>query len=178
MSVASGELVQKSKPASLVIVVPFTFRDAEKVEQGLQKWSRPGDPCPTVRMLSSSSPSKRDSRTGASTSPSPVDVLFWFNRDLDDRIYARDASIVREIFLDALKPAAHCFGRVEFKSACLTEGEDAYPFGPSNQWYDLFLSPERPLASYDYGFCEKEEKWQRQQSLSFALYFSRSSLKI
>ena len=158
MFAAGGELVQTSKPASLVVVVPFTFRDAEKVEKGLQKWSRPGDPCPTVRMLSSSSPSGRDSRTGTSTSTSsPVDVLFWFNRDLDDPLYVRDASIVRDIFLDALKPAAHCFGRVEFKSARLTEEEDAYPFGPSNQWYDLFLSSERPLAPYDYAFwCEHD----------------------
>jgi hypothetical protein len=85
----------------------------------------------------------RDSSTRTS---SPVDVLFWFNRDLDDLLHAMDANIVQEIFLDALKHAAHCFGRVEFKSARLTWDEDAYPSGPSNQWYDLFLSPERPLA--------------------------------
>ena len=153
ISAVGGELVQKSKPASLVIVVPFTFKDAEKVVDGLQKWSRPGDPCPAVRMLSLSSPGQ-----GSSTSTSsPVDVLFWFNRDLDDQLYARDASIIREIFLDALKPAAHCFGRVEFKSARLSEEEDAYPFGPSNQWYDLFLGPERPLAPYYYAFwCEHD----------------------
>ena len=157
ISAVGGELFQNSKPASLVIVVPYTFRDAEKVEKGLQKWSRPGDPCPTVRMLSSSSPPGRDSSTGASTTASPVDVLFWFNRDLDNPRYARDASIVREIFLEALKPAADCFGRVEFESARLTEEEDAYPFGPSNQWYDLFLSPECPLANYDYAFwCEHD----------------------
>ena len=150
LSAIGGELVQKSKPASLAIIVPFTLRDAEKVEKGLQKWSRPGDPCAAVRTLSpsSSSPPGRDGSARTSTSPntSPVDVLFWFNRDLDDQLHAKDANIVREIFLDALKPAAHCFGRVEFKSARLTEDEDAYPFGPSNQWYDLFLSPERPLA--------------------------------
>jgi len=185
--VAGDELVQKSKPASLVIVVPFTFRDAEKVEKGLLKWSRPGDPCPTVRMLSSSSPPGRDSRTGASTSiSSPVDILFWFNRDLDDPLYARDANIVRAIFLDALKPAAHCFGRVEFMSARLTEEEDAYPFGPSNQWYDLFLSHERPLAPYDYAFwCEHDvmpvqpgwvDALLREVTFSIVDFFVRGSL--
>ena len=184
MFAADGELVQKSKPASLVVVVPFTFSDAEKVEKGLQRWSRPGDPCPAVRMLSLSSPG-RDISTRTSTS-SPVDVLFWFNRDLDDPLYARDARIVRDIFLDALKPAAHCFGRVEFKSARLTEKEDAYPFGPSNQWYDLFLSPERPLAPYDYAFwCEHDvmpvqpgwvDALLREVTFSIVDFFVRGSL--
>ena len=184
MFAADGELVQKSKPASLVVVVPFTFSDAEKVEKGLQQWSRPGDPCPAVRMLSLSSPG-RDISTRTSTS-SPVDVLFWFNRDLDDPLYARDARIVRDIFLDALKPAAHCFGRVEFKSARLTEKEDAYPFGPSNQWYDLFLSPERPLAPYDYAFwCEHDvmpvqpgwvDALLREVTFSSVDFFVRGSL--
>jgi hypothetical protein len=154
ISVADGELVQKSKPASLVIVVPFTFEDGEKVVDGLRKWSRPGDPCPAVRMLSLSSPGKRGSSAGTG---SPVDVLFWFNRDLDEDVPSRDASALKEAFLEALKPSSHCFGRVQFKSAHLTDEEDAYPFGPSNQWYDLFLSPERPLAPYEYAFwCEHD----------------------
>ena len=190
LSAIGGELVQKSKPASLAIIVPFTLRDAEKVEKGLQKWSRPGDPCAAVRTLSpsSSSPPGRDGSARTSTSPntSPVDVLFWFNRDLDDQLHAKDANIVREIFLDALKPAAHCFGRVEFKSARLTEDEDAYPFGPSNQWYDLFLSPERPLAPYDYAFwCEHDvmpvqpgwiDALLREVTFSSVDFFVRGSL--
>ena len=117
VSVAGGELVQKSKPASLVIVVPFTSKDASKVVDGLRKWSRPGDPCPTVRKLSLSSPGGRGS--SASTS-SPVDVLFWFNRDLDEDVPSRDASTIKETFLKALEPTSHCFGRVEFKSAYLS----------------------------------------------------------
>ena len=36
MSALGGELVQKSKPASLVIVVPFTSKDAEKVVDGCE----------------------------------------------------------------------------------------------------------------------------------------------
>ena len=158
MSTAGDELVQKRKPASLVIVVPFTSRDTEKVVDGLQKWSRPGDPCPAVRMLSSSSPwsSLQNNSTGTSTR-SPIDVLFWFNRDLDDALFSSDAALVKKSFLQALEPVSHCFGRVEFKSARLSEEEDAYPFGPSKQWYDLFLSPERPLAPYDYAFwCEHD----------------------
>ena len=164
VSAAGDELVQKSKPASLVIVVPFTSRDAKKVVDGLQKWSRPGDPCPAVRMLSSSSSpsssSGRDRSTGASTSAStgsPVDVMFWFNRDLDDALSSSDAELVKKSFLQALEQSSHCFGRVEFKSARLSEEEDAYPFGPSNQWYRLFLSHERPLRPYDYAFwCEHD----------------------
>ena len=81
------------------------------------------------------------SSTSISTS-SPVDVLFWFNRDLDDIVQSRDA--FKENFLKALEPTSHCFNRVEFKSARLSEEEDAYPFGPSNQWYDLFLSSDAP----------------------------------
>ena len=165
MSALGGELVQRSKPASLVIVVPFTFKDAEKVVNGLRKWARPGDPCPAVRMMLSSSSvlssssllsssARRDSSINAN-SKSPVDVLFWFNRDLDDIVQSRDA--FKENFLKALEPISHCFNRVEFKSARLSEEEDAYPFGPSNQWYDLFLSSERPLANYDYAFwCEHD----------------------
>jgi hypothetical protein len=163
MFAADGELVQKSKPASLVVVVPFTFKDAEKVVDGLHTWSRPGDPCPAVRMLSSSSPKlkKRTESPGqhrSTRTSSPVDVLFWFNRDLDDALSSTvDVAMVKKSFLQALEPASHCFGRVEFKSARLTDDDDAYPFGPSNQWYDLFLSPERPLALYDYAFwCEHD----------------------
>jgi len=161
MSALGGELVQKSKPASLVIVVPFTSKDAEKVVNGLRKWARPGDPCPAVRMMLSSPTSlgrKKSTGTNPSTSistSSPVDVLFWFNRDLDDIVQSRDA--FKENFRKALEPISHCFNRVEFKSARLSEEEDAYPFGPSNQWYDLFLSSERPLATYDYAFwCEHD----------------------
>lgn len=161
MFVAGGELVQKSKPASLVVVVPFTLKDAEKVVDGLHKWSRPGDPCPNVRKLPSSSSSSSSSSSGREKSSgintSPVDVLFWFNRDLDDGVQSRDASTIKETFLEALKPTSHCFGRVDFKSAYLSDDEDAYPFGPSNQWYGLFLSPERPLLPYDYVFwCEHD----------------------
>ena len=163
MFAADGELVQKSKPASLVVVVPFTFKDAEKVVDGLHTWSRPGDPCPAVRILSSSSPKlkKRTESPGqhrSTRTSSPVDVLFWFNRDLDDALSSTgDVAMVKKSFLQALEPASHCFGRVEFKSARLTDDDDAYPFGPSNQWYDLFLSPERPLAPYDYAFwCEHD----------------------
>ena len=160
--------MQKSKPASLVIVVPFTSKDAIKVLDGLQKWSRPGDPCPAVRMLSSSSSSssasssslsssRRGNRDENSARSSPVDVLFWFNRDLDDMLYSSDVASVKKSFRQALKPISQCFGRIEFKSAQLSDEEDAYPFGPSNQWYGLFLSPERHLARYDYAFwCEHD----------------------
>jgi hypothetical protein len=90
------ELVQKSKPASLTkevgLHMPFTFNDAEKVEEGLQQWSRTGDPCLAVKMLSLSSPG-RDSST--SISSSPVDVFFWFNRNLDDLLYAACLVVAR-----------------------------------------------------------------------------------
>ena len=111
-------------------------------------------------MLSSPTSVRRKKSTGTNPSisistSSPVDVLFWFNRDLDDIVQSRDA--FKENFLKALEPISHCFNRVEFKSARLSEGEDAYPFGPSNQWYDLFLGSERPLANYDYAFwCEHD----------------------
>jgi hypothetical protein len=188
VSTAGDELVQKRKPASLVIVVPFTSRDAEKVVDGLQKWSRPGDPCPAVRMLSSSSPwsSLQNNSTGTSTS-SPIDVLFWFNRDLDDALSSTgDVALLKKSFLQALEPVSHCFGRVEFKSARLTEDGDAYPYGPSNQWYDLFLSPERPLAPYDYAFwCEHDvmpvqpgwvDALLREVTFSIVDFFVRGSL--
>ena len=160
VAVSGGELVQRNKPASLVIVVPFTFKDAEKVIEGLEKWPRPGDPCAMTRRLgrkNSGSGSDAGAATTTATTGSPVDLLFWFNRDLDDNLYVKDAREVKKKFLRALEPSSHCFGRVEFASARLSDDEDAYPFGPSNQWYGLFLSPARPLAAYDFAFwCEHD----------------------
>jgi hypothetical protein len=163
ISAADGELVQRSKPASLVIVVPFTFEYAYKVIKGLDRWSRPGDPCAIARSFGRESGvrmgrrSRSSSSSSTTTTSSPVDLLFWFNRDLDDARYADDAATVKEVFFKALRPSSHCFGRVHFKSARLSEDEDAYPMGPSNQWYSLFLGAQHALAGYDYAFwCEHD----------------------
>jgi hypothetical protein len=153
--------VQRSKPASLIVAVPFTFRDAHKVVSGLRRWSRPGDPCAISRRLardSGGSGSGRGSDSASiSSSASPVDLLFWFNRDFDDALHTDETEKIKQSFLQALESSSHCFGRVEFKSARLTDDEDAYPMGPSNQWYSLFVGAQHALAGYEYAFwCEHD----------------------
>lgn len=37
-----------------------------------------------------------------------------------------------------LEPVSHCFGKIKFMSAALSEVEDRYPQGPSNMFFKLF----------------------------------------
>lgn len=39
---------------------------------------------------------------------------------------------------------SHCFGKIRFMSAALSEAEDQYPAGPSNMFFKLFTLPKYP----------------------------------
>ena len=50
----------------------------------------------------------------------------------------------------ALDNVAQCFNRVRFMSAKLSDDQDKYPFGPTNQWYNLFLNTPQFTDKYEY----------------------------
>ena len=121
-------------PPTVAIVVPFTEKDFDKVLATIQAWSKLGNPCPKLQLLATP----------------PLHVLLWFNRDLDldqAKPFAQDA---KAQLIRALQPVGKCVASVRFDSAKLTDEEDPYPHGPSNQWYKLYLSPDKPLRAYDY----------------------------
>lgn len=118
-------------PPDIAIVVPFTRQDFPKVLKAVQVWSKHGDSCPTLRRLSRS----------------PLHLLFWFNRNLNQ---TSEAQQLLQQIASVLRPSASCFSSVRFDSANLTDEEDPYPFGPTHQWYKLYMSPSNPLAPYNY----------------------------
>lgn len=104
-------------------------------------WSEVGDPCPRTKML----PSKA------------VDVLFWFNKDFRSQSNAKFAAAFHKNVTRALSPIRECFGEVIYGSAMLSDEEDRFPRGPTIQWYNLFISPLRPLRKYAYVFRSEHD---------------------
>jgi hypothetical protein len=120
---------------NVAIVVPFTEKDLQKVVAALDRWARLGDPCPRIK---------------ASTAPSVLHVLFWFNRDLKREPWDAFAQVAERALMKSARPSQHCLSSVTFGSADLSDKEDPYPYGASNMWYKLFISDRDPLKAYDY----------------------------
>ena len=130
----TANLVWSKVPPNVAIVVPYTQADLQKVLNAVHRWPALGDPCPAVRSMSTS----------------PLHMLFWFNRDMQHAAWQVFAQRAKTEIASALQPVADCFASVLFDSAQLSDEEDPYPFGPTNQWYKLYLSPKKPLRPYDY----------------------------
>ena len=124
----------EKRAARLALVIPFTARDSAHVISNLKRWQDGGDPCPTIRKFEAKH---------------YVDIIFWFNMD-----FHSNETFADHFRLEArheLKWMRSCFGRSKFLSSHLTAVEDAYPQGPSNQFYRLFGSSVEGLSGlYDY----------------------------
>ena len=117
------------RAARLALVIPFTERDSGHVIANLKRWQEGGDPCPTIRKFEAKH---------------YVDIIFWFNMD-----FHANETFADNFRLEArheLKWMRSCFGRSKFLSSHLTAVEDAYPQGPSNQFYRLFGSSVEGLS--------------------------------
>ena len=124
----------EKRAARLALVIPFTARDSTHVIDNLKRWPDRGDPCPLIHKLEAKH---------------HVDVVFWFNRDFHSNI-----TFAEHFRMEATKSLMwmhYCFGRSKFLSANLSELEDAYPQGPSNQFYRLFGDNVEGFSGvYDY----------------------------
>jgi hypothetical protein len=120
--------------AKLAIVIPYTTRDAHHVITNLKRWPGEGDPCPLLR---------------AYEAKHYVDFVFWHHMDFNSNP-AFAAEFKAQARAEMLWMRA-CFGRAKFLSSYLTEVEDMYPQGPSNQFYALFKQDVEGLSGlYDY----------------------------
>jgi len=124
----------EKRAARLALVIPFTQRDSHHVISNLKRWRVEGDPCPLIKKFEAKH---------------YVDIIFWFNMD-----FHANETFADKFRLEArheLKWMRNCFGRSKFLSSHLTLVEDAYPQGPSNQFYRLFGSNVEGLSGlYDY----------------------------
>lgn len=125
---AGGLVVHVKKTASrLAIVLPFTQRDSGYLLDSVRGWAAEGDACPQIRAL--------DARRY-------LDFVFWFNRELlapQVEAFANDFTLQARAALSPLSQRA-CFRHAKFLSAGLSDAEDRYPAGPSNQFYALLLN--------------------------------------
>jgi hypothetical protein len=119
---------------SVAIVVPFTTIDFQKAVDGVRRWSILGDPCPGITVATQS----------------PLHVLFWFNRDLEQEPLLGLGKLAQSAITHSLQPVQHCISSVSFGSARLTDDEDPYPFGASNMFYKLYVAESDPLRPFDY----------------------------
>jgi hypothetical protein len=143
---SAGLAVHVRKTASrMALVLPFTQHDAQHVLGVLRSWEEEGDPCPQIRHL--------DARRF-------IDVVFWFNKELLDPAieeFANSFTLEARAALSFLSQRA-CFRHVKFLSAGLSEAEDRYPAGPSNQFYALLLNEVGGFTGrYDYFFLMEQD---------------------
>ena len=112
---------------SLSVVVPFIFTQITCVMRQIELWeATPG--------------------CDAAPYPHPPDLIFYFNRDLEQQ---HEAVNFLQEQLHSYPNARRCFGRVRFVSANLTDEEDRYEsgvvgqaHGPNNMFYRFFRNKE------------------------------------
>jgi hypothetical protein len=113
--------------------MPFTAAEPHLVLESLERWAQAGRAC--------SSGAEHD-----------VDFLLLNSRDetlLDVDLFM--SNLTRSTFM---RTNSRCFGAVELLHSRLSAERDEYPAGPSNMFFDLFLSDDFAAfrRSYDFMF--------------------------
>jgi len=122
----STAIIQKKKFA---LVIPFTENQSEKLVKAIQNWGKVKyAPC--------------DDSLESRGFGGKADLIFYTNRNENLEINSLLKKTI--LSLSGIKgenPILKCFSKVAVIYAKLPDHQDAYPYGPSNQFYKLIFSP-------------------------------------
>jgi len=111
--------------SKLALVLPFTAHDSDKLIENIRLW-KTFQPCYSPRGYHVF-----------------IEVVFYYHKALWN-----SGGLTKKLKQE-LEPISHCFAKIRFISADLSEKEDQYPKGPTNMFFKLLSLPSFVL-NYNY----------------------------